>query len=61
MAFGEKDIVEENNDNDNILSQVMHLMGLKTTSDEASQIFATVDKNRDGKITLQEFISYIGK
>ena len=40
--------------------QVMNLMGLKTTPEEAAQLFATVDKNGDGKIDLKEFISYIG-
>ena len=35
-------------------------MGLKTTPEEAAQLFATVDKNGDGKIDLKELISYIG-
>lgn len=35
-------------------------MGLKTTPEEAAELFATVDKNGDGKIDLKEFISYIG-
>eukprot|EP00092_Neocalanus_flemingeri_P015728 GFUD01017026.1.p1 GENE.GFUD01017026.1~~GFUD01017026.1.p1 ORF type:complete len:166 (-),score=59.46 GFUD01017026.1:227-724(-) len=40
--------------------EVMNLMGLKTTKEEAAQLFSSVDKNGDGRIGLQEFISYIG-
>ena len=39
----------------------MKVMGIESTQEEAKEIFETVDRNRDGKISLSEFSSYIGK
>ena len=41
--------------------QVLKVMGIDTTEEEASALFRLVDANKDGKISVREFTEYIGK
>ena len=41
--------------------QVLRLMGLETSPEEANQLFETVDRNGDGAISVAEFAAYVGK
>ena len=40
--------------------QVLKLMGIQTSEEEASSLFSLVDANNDGKISVKEFAEYIG-
>ena len=40
--------------------QVMSRMGIQATEEEAAELFALVDTNKDGRISTKEFASYIG-
>ena len=44
-----------------LIMQVLKLMGIETTAEEASKLFSLVDANQDGKISVREFTEYIGK
>ena len=43
-----------------LLCQVMSLMGLETSPSEAAQLFSTVDRDGDGRIGINEFVTYLG-
>ena len=43
-----------------LLNQVMSLMGLETSPEEAGQLFSTVDRDGDGRIGLKELVTYLG-
>ena len=40
--------------------QVMSRMGITATQEEAAELFALVDTDRDGRISVAEFAKYIG-
>jgi len=40
--------------------QVLKLMGIQTSEEEAASLFNLVDVNNDGKISVKEFTEYIG-
>ena len=40
--------------------QVMSRMGIQATAEEAAELFALVDTNKDGRISTKEFATYIG-
>ena len=43
-----------------IIYQVMSRMGITATQEEAAELFALVDTDRDGRISVAEFAKYIG-
>ena len=45
---------------DLVLFQVMSRMGIAATEKEAAELFALVDVDRDGRISVAEFARYIG-